>query len=148
MNSHLDFVSVTIRRYSRLRRLIVKCSIHVHSLHRVFACPLVPYTCKLMHGCIITTVLLQCNTHNYDSVLFTTGSLQNQNHLSWDYLEEIQKWTKCFLFQKVNLINNREEKSLRHVAMVAKFLDDNKPKCHLKSGFALFQSSLILFNFI
>ena len=31
----------------------------------------------------------------------------------------------------------REEKSLRHVAMVAKFLDDNKPKKSLKSLFAL-----------
>ena len=41
-----------------------------------------------------------------------------------------------------------EEKSLRHVAMVAKFLDDNKPKHHLKSGLALFQTSSILFNFI
>ena len=30
---------------------------------------------------------------------------------------------------------------LRHVAMVAKFLDDNKSKRHLKSGFALFQTS-------
>ena len=27
---------------------------------------------------------------------------------------------------------NREEKSLRHVAMVATFLDDNKPKTSLK----------------
>ena len=43
---------------------------------------------------------------------------------------------------------NRQEKLLRHVAMVAKFLDDNKPKIHLKSKFALFQTSLILFNFI
>ena len=32
---------------------------------------------------------------------------------------------------------NRQEKLLRHVAMVAKFLDDNKPKIHLKSEFAL-----------
>ena len=40
-----------------------------------------------------------------------------------------------------------EEKSLRYVAMEAKFLDDNKPKSHLKSGFALFQTSSILFNF-
>ena len=43
---------------------------------------------------------------------------------------------------------NREEKWLYHVAMMAKFLDDNKPKRHLKSGFALFQTSSILFNFI
>ena len=43
---------------------------------------------------------------------------------------------------------NREKKSLRHVAMVAKFLDDNKPKIHLKSKFALFQTSSILFSFI
>ena len=42
----------------------------------------------------------------------------------------------------------REEKSLRHVAMVAKFLDDNKPIKSLKSLFALFQSSPILFTFI
>ena len=46
------------------------------------------------------------------------------------------------------MLVNREEKSLHHVAMVAKFLDDNKPKRHLKSGFALFQTSSILFNFI
>ena len=43
---------------------------------------------------------------------------------------------------------SKEEKSLRHVAIVAKFLDDNKPKTALKSTFALFQSSSILFNFI
>ena len=43
---------------------------------------------------------------------------------------------------------NREEKLLRHVAMVAKFLDDNKSKRHLKSGFAPFQTSSTLFTFI
>ena len=42
----------------------------------------------------------------------------------------------------------REEKSLRRVAMVAKFLDDNKLKRRLKSEFALFQTSSILSNFI
>ena len=42
----------------------------------------------------------------------------------------------------------REEKSLRHVAMVAKVLDDNKPKKSLKSLFTLLQTSPILFNFI
>ena len=40
------------------------------------------------------------------------------------------------------------EKSLRQVAMVAKFLDENKPKRHLKSGFALFQTASIPSNFI
>ena len=54
----------------------------------------------------------------------------------------VDKWGKEY---------TREEKSLRHVAMVAKFLDDNKPKRHLKSGFALFhwklhRSYLISFN--
>ena len=39
----------------------------------------------------------------------------------------------------------REEKSLRHVAMVAKFLDDNKPKTSRE--FTLFQTPSILFNF-
>ena len=41
-----------------------------------------------------------------------------------------------------------QEKSLRHVAMVAKFLDDNKAIKLLKSLFALFQTSPILFNLI
>ena len=36
-----------------------------------------------------------------------------------------------------SLIAYREEKSLRHVAMVAKFLDER----HLKGKFALFQTS-------
>ena len=53
-----------------------------------------------------------------------------------------------FLDDKLLFNNNREEKSLRHVAMVATFLDENKPKIHLKSKFALFQTSSILFNFI
>ena len=43
---------------------------------------------------------------------------------------------------------NREEKSLRHITMVAKFLDDNKPVKSLKSLFALFQISPILFNIL
>ena len=43
---------------------------------------------------------------------------------------------------------NREEKLLRHVAIIAKFLDDNKPKTSLKSAFVLFQTSSILFSFI
>ena len=38
------------------------------------------------------------------------------------------------------LILNREEKSLHHVAMVTKFIDDNKAKISLKSEFTLFQS--------
>ena len=44
--------------------------------------------------------------------------------------------------------HNREEKWLCHVAIVAKFLDDNKPIKSLKSLFALFQTLPILFNFI
>ena len=42
----------------------------------------------------------------------------------------------------------REEKSLRHVTMVAEFLGDNEPKIHFESKFALFQTSSILFSFI
>ena len=41
-----------------------------------------------------------------------------------------------------------EETSLRHVAIEATFLDDNKSKRQLKSGFALFQTSSISFKFI
>ena len=49
----------------------------------------------------------------------------------------------------VNHSYNREEKSLRHVAMVATFLDDNKPKRHLQVDshcFKLHRSYLISFN--
>jgi len=38
-------------------------------------------------------------------------------------------------------LTNREEKSLRRIAMVAKFLDDNKLIKSLKSLFSLFQTS-------
>ena len=44
---------------------------------------------------------------------------------------------------------NREEKSLRHVALAANFLDDNKPKIHQKENlhrFKLHRSYLISFN--
>ena len=44
--------------------------------------------------------------------------------------------------------NNTEEKSSHHVAMVARVLDDDKPIRSLKSVFALFQASPILFNFV
>ena len=43
---------------------------------------------------------------------------------------------------------NRQEEPLRQVAVVEKILDDNKLKIHLKSKFALFQTSSVLLNFI
>ena len=55
--------------------------------------------------------------------------------------------TKTF-FAPSEFPNNTEEKSLHHVATVANFLNNNKLKTSLKSEYALFQSSLILFNFI
>ena len=48
----------------------------------------------------------------------------------------------------ISLGLSREEKSLRHVAMVAKFWEDNKPIKSLKSLFALFQTSPVFFSFI
>ena len=44
------------------------------------------------------------------------------------------------------LAPNRQEKSLRHVAIVAKFLNDNKPKIYFKSKFARFQTSSYLIS--
>ena len=35
-------------------------------------------------------------------------------------------------------VPNKEEKVLCHIAMLTKFLDENKLKIHLKSKFALF----------
>ena len=48
---------------------------------------------------------------------------------------------------KLYMADNKEEKSLRHVAMVAKFLDDNKTKTSLRSELALFHTTSILFTF-
>ena len=53
---------------------------------------------------------------------------------------------ECFFCNIVTVVNR--EKSLCYVAMVAKFLDDNKPIKSLKSLFALIQTLAILFNFI
>ena len=38
----------------------------------------------------------------------------------------------CFRDEIIIVLVNREEKLLRHVVMVATFLDDNKPKTSLK----------------
>ena len=84
--------------------------------------------CPVYHGCIITAVLLQSIKFT-NSVLFTTGSPQNQNHLSWDYLEEIQKWSKCFLFQKVNLSINFTVRFELHTQYVSSF--DDIVKSHI-----------------
>ena len=42
------------------------------------------------------------------------------------------------------IVYNIEEKSFHHVAVVAKFLVNNKSKCLLKSGFALHRSYHVL----
>ena len=47
----------------------------------------------------------------------------------------------------MGMLKNRE-KSLRHVAMVAKFLMTTSQKRHLKGEFSLCQTLSILFNFI
>jgi len=58
----------------------------------------------------------------------------------------------CYEFVKETgskFVVHREEKSLRHVAMVVKFLDDNKPKTSLKVNshwFKIHQSYSISFN--
>ena len=65
----------------------------------------------------------------------------------WTYVYPVKCTLKNIQQFRADKPEYREEKSLRHVAMVAKFLDDNKPKRHLKGGFTLFQTSSILFNF-
>ena len=62
------------------------------------------------------------------------------------YLGESDYYSVGVYSRKYSMHNR--EKSLRRVAMVAKFLDDNKPKRQLKSGFTLFHISSILSNFI
>ena len=90
--------------------------------------------------------------------------LQNR-HYSWnDYSSELLLFIcrRVFLSFRLSHVFNetslsvrnkerglyREEKSLHHIAMVAKFLDDNKPLKSLKSLFTLIQTSPILFSFI
>ena len=95
----------------------------VRTLHRVCALSSVPWL--HYHSCIITEYKIPFT----NSVLFTTGSPQNQNHLSWDYLEEIQKWSKCFLFQKVNLSINFTVRFELHTQYVSSF--DDIVKSHI-----------------
>ena len=74
---------------------------------------------------------------NYRGCFDAQGFLQRRNRL----LQLALLFPVCNQAQTRG--HNREEKLLRHVAMVAKFLDYNKPKIHLKSKFALFQTSII-----
>ena len=55
-------------------------------------------------------------------------------------LTQIHFISRLSMIVRINVVLNKEEKSLRHVPMGAKFLDDNKPKIHLKNEFALFQA--------
>ena len=65
--------------------------------------------------------------HNYDYN-------HKQNYLDFG----LASTTKVSIVAFCPYFANSEEKSLRHVAMIAKFLDDNKPIKSLKSMFALF----------
>ena len=57
-------------------------------------------------------------------------------------MKSAKKYTLISFFSEKQWFNAyfyREEKSLRHVAMVAKFLDDSKPKIHLKVNYPCFK---------
>ena len=58
--------------------------------------------------------------------------------MSWESLKKVQRIFLSVIIWLI-LVTNREEKLLRHIVMVATFLDDNKPKILFKSKFALFQ---------
>ena len=58
--------------------------------------------------------------------------------MSWESLKKVQRIFLSVIIWLI-LITNRQEKFLRHVVMMATFLDDNKPKFLFKSKFALFQ---------
>ena len=81
----------------------------------------------------------------------SVGHLLFSCKLSSSSWKHVLSWLRYYNISVDNLKEEAvivEEKSLRHVAMVAKFLDDNKPKKSLKSLSALFQTSPILFSFI
>ena len=75
--------------------------------------------------------------------------LNCNNALKWLFAHEVVVFRGSYYSDMYDpRLTNRQEKSLRHVAMVANFLDDNKLIKSLKSLFALFQTLPILFNFI
>ena len=81
----------------------------------------------------------------------SVGHLLFSCKLSSSFWKHVLSWLRYYNISVDNLKEEAvivEEKSLRHVAMVAKFLDDNKSKKSLKSLSALFQTSPILFSFI
>ena len=89
------------------------------------------------------------------SCFFCQTEVESVGHLlcklSSSFWKHVLSWLRYYNISVDNLKEEAvivEEKSLRHVTMVAKFLDDNKPKKSLKSLSALFQTSPILFSFI
>ena len=72
----------------------------------------------------------------YFLFLFRFGVFLASAHVQTDtYAPDLYEKTGAYLdvfFLKIAPRGSREEKSLRHVAMVAKFLDDNKQKTSFK----------------
>ena len=102
-----------------------------------------------------TSLIILTLCRNLPSVLEKGQSVNYSSWVLWLVTSELKFCFVClFPGHFLKICSNREsrigeEKSLRYVAMEAKFLDDNKTKkpLILKSGFALFQTLSILFNF-
>ena len=87
-------------------------------------------------------ILNECNL----SCIACVADALNLRYIQMDHTNGLDKCVGrlehrlVLYYYSVKKLQNIEEKSLRHVAIVANFLDDNKPKRYLKSGFALFQT--------
>ena len=91
--------------------------------------------CVYHHYCLFTTHLfIKENLKTLDGI--AVGNLM---------IKKMQYRVNCFLIKKRRYYR---EKSLPQVAMIRTVLNDNKPIQSLTRLFALFQTSLIFFNFI
>ena len=75
-------------------------------------------------------ILNECNL----SCIACVADALNLRYIRMDHTNGLDKCVGrlerrlVLYYYSVKKLQNKEEKSLRHVAMVAKFVDDNKPK--------------------
>ena len=75
----------------------------------------------------------QKNSSDDEKVTSVNDKLGNKENDNWKPTLLLTVTCEYGSLASPVVVGSKKEKLLRHVAMVAKFLDDNKPKSHLKS---------------
>ena len=86
-----------------------------------------PNSCHMEHSSC------QKNSSDDEKVTSVNDKLGNKENDNWKPTLLLTVTCEYGSLASPVVVGSKKEKLLRHVAMVAKFLDDNKPKSHLKS---------------